>query len=145
MGGAGDGRGSRARARAWHDKGVLIRFIANAAALAVATWLVPGIWLADAGTADRVLTLLGVALIFGVVNTVVKPVFKLVTAPVILLTVGLFLVVVNGALLLLVSWLADQFGLAWHVDDLWSAVLGSLIVSVVSFILNKTGRKGGKR
>ena len=124
---------------------VLARFIANAAALGAATWLVPGIWLSDAAPTAQALTLLGVAVIFGLVNTLVKPIFKFVTAPVILLTLGLFLIVVNAALLMFVAWLAGLLGLSWHVDDLWSAVLGSLIVSAVSFILNKSGRKGGKR
>jgi putative membrane protein len=114
----------------------LLRLLANAAALAVATWLVPGIRLTALGTGDKVLVLLVVALIFGVVNAIVKPIFTLVTACVVLLTLGLFLVVINALMLLLTSWLATQLGIGWHVDGFWSALVGSIIVSIVSFVLN---------
>ena len=114
----------------------LLRLLANAAALAVATWLLGGITLTAGGTGDKVLVLLLVALIFGIVNAVVKPVFTLVTAPLVLLTLGIFLVVINALMLLLTSWLAGRFGLGWQVDGFWTALLGSLIVSVVSFVLN---------
>jgi putative membrane protein len=114
----------------------LLRLVANAAALGLATWLVAGIQLTAVGTGDKVLVLLVVALIFGIVNAVVKPIFTLVTACVVLLTLGLFLVVINALMLLLTSWLATQIGIGWHVDGFWSALLGSVIVSVVSFLLN---------
>lgn len=115
---------------------MLVRFLASAAALAVATWLIPGITLADGDTWSRVTTMLIVAAIFGVVNSVVKPLFKFVTAPLIFLTLGLFLLVINALLLQLVSWASGQFGLGWHVDDWGSAFWGALIVSIISFILN---------
>ena len=82
------------------------------------------------------LTLLVVALIFGIVNAIVKPIFTLVTALVVLLTLGLFLIVINALMLLLTSWLSDQFNLGWSVNGFWTAVIGSIIISVVSFILN---------
>jgi len=71
-----------------------------------------------------------------VVNSIVKPLFKFESAPLILLTLGLFLLVINAALLLLVSWFAGQLHLGWSVTDWGSAVWGGLIVSIVSFILN---------
>lgn len=123
---------------------MLIRFLANAAALAVATWLLPGIRLG--GTDDvwgQVFTLLAVAAIFGVVNSLVKPLFKFVSAPLILITLGLFLLVVNALLLLLVSWAAGELHLAWSVDGFWSAFWGGLIISVVSLILNASFGKRG--
>ena len=89
-----------------------------------------------APTGRKVITLLVVALIFGIVNAIVKPIFTLVTACVVLLTLGLFLLVINALMLLLTSWLSDQFNLGWHVDGFWTAVLGSIIISIVSFILN---------
>ena len=116
--------------------GFLLRLIANAAALAVATWLLAGIQLTATGTATKILVLVVVALIFGVVNAVVKPIFSAATACLVLLTLGLFLVVINALMLLLTSWLADKIGLGWSVDGFWTAVLGALIVSVVSFALN---------
>jgi putative membrane protein len=114
----------------------LLRLLANAGALAVATWLLSGITLTGPTTGRKVLTLLIVALIFGIVNAIVKPIFTLVTAIVVLLTLGLFLIVINALMLLLTSWLSDQFNLGWHVEGFWTAVLGAIIVSIVSFILN---------
>jgi putative membrane protein len=114
----------------------LLRLLANAAALAVATWLLSGISLTADTTGQKVLTLLIVALIFGIVNAIVKPIFTLVTAIVVLFTLGLFLIVINALMLLLTSWLSDQFNLGWHVDGFWTALIGSIIISIVSFILN---------
>ena len=123
---------------------MLLRFLASAAALAVATWLLPGIVLADGDLGSRSITLLVVAAIFGVVNSVVKPLFKFVSAPLILLRLGLFLLVINAALLLLVSWVAGQLNIGWQVTDWGAAVWGGLIVSVVSFILNAFFTKRGE-
>ena len=123
---------------------MLVRFLASAAALAVATWLLPGIVLADGDLGSRSITLLLVAAIFGVVNSLVKPLFKFVSAPLILITLGLFLLVINAALLLLVSWLAGELNLGWSVSDWGSAVWGGLIVSIVSFILNAFFNKRGE-
>ncbi len=123
---------------------MLVRFLASAAALAVATWLLPGIVLADGDLGSRSITLILVAAIFGVVNSLVKPMFKFVSAPLILITLGLFLLVINAALLLLVSWLAGELNLGWSVSDWGSAVWGGLIVSIVSFILNAFFNKRGE-
>jgi putative membrane protein len=115
---------------------MLVRFLASAAALAVATWLLPGITLADGDTWSRATTMLIVAAIFGLVNSVIKPLFKFVAAPLIFISLGLFLLVINALLLELVSWAAGQFNLGWHVSDWGSAFWGALIVSLVSFVLN---------
>ncbi|MFC7625976.1 phage holin family protein [Microlunatus sp. GCM10028923] len=115
---------------------MILRLLANAAALAIATWLLPGISLTADSTSDKVISMLIIALIFGVLNAVVKPIFTLFTSPIVLLTLGLFLLVINAVMLLLVSWIAGLVGLGWHVDNFWWAVLGALIVSVVSFFLN---------
>jgi putative membrane protein len=119
------------------------RFFASAAALAVATWLLPGIS-TDVGADDwtKVWTVVGVAVIFGIVNSLVKPLFRFATAPLIFLSLGLFLLVINAVLLMLVSWIAQSLGLGWRVDDWGSAFLGALIVSVVSFVLNAFFKKG---
>ena len=115
---------------------LVLRLLANAAALAVATFLLSGISLTAPTTEGKVVTLLVVALIFGVVNAVVKPVFTLVTVPLLLLTLGLFLVVINALMLLLTSWVSTRVDLGWSVEGFGTAVLGALIVSVVSFFLN---------
>ena len=114
----------------------LLRLLANAAALAVATFLLSGITLTAASMGRKVLALLIVALIFGVLNAIVKPIFTFVTIPLLLLTLGLFLIVINACMLLLTSWLADKVGLGWEVDGFWVAVIGAIIVSIVSFLMN---------
>ena len=115
---------------------LILRLLANAAALAVATFLLSGISLTAPTTGRKVLALLLVALIFGIINAVLKPIFTFFTAPLVLLTLGLFLIVINALLLLLTSWLAGQLGIGWSVTGFWTAVIGSIIVSIVSFVLN---------
>ena len=122
---------------------MLIRFLASAAALAVATMVVPGISVEKSDPTSQIVTILIVAAIFGVVNTIIKPLFKFVSAPLILLTLGIFLLVINALLLMLISWVSGELGVAWHVDGFGSAFWGGLIISVVSFILNAFfGKKG---
>ena len=113
--------------------GFLLRIAVSAAALAAAAWLLDGVGFT--GQDDRVLTLLGVALIFGVVNAVVAPIVKLLSLPFIVLTLGLLLWVINAVMLLLTSRIAEEVGLGFRVDDFVSALLGALIVSVVSAVL----------
>jgi len=114
----------------------LIRVLASAAALAVATAVVPGIELTTASVTSKVLTLLGVALIFGVINAVLKPIVKIVGCLFYILTLGLIALVVNALLLWLTSWLADKLNLPWHITGFWPAFWGALIVSVVSWLLS---------
>ena len=115
---------------------LVLRLLANAAALAVATFLLSGISLTAPTTQGKVVTLLVVALIFGLVNALVKPIFTLVTVPLLLITLGLFLLVINALMLLLTSWVSTQVDLGWSVEGFGTGVLGALIVSVVSFFLN---------
>lgn len=112
----------------------LLAILANAVALWVAAVLLPGIEFGGEG-GQLVLTVVLVALIFGVLNALVKPVLKLVSLPLIVLTLGLFLVVVNALMLALTSWLAGVLGLDFTVQSFfWDAVLGSLIVSAVGMV-----------
>lgn len=115
---------------------LILRLLANAAALAIATWILSGITLTGSTTTSQIVTLLIVALIFGVLNAIIKPIFALVTIPLLLLTLGLFLIVINACMLLLTSWLAGLFDLGWSVDGFWTALLGGIIISIVSFVLN---------
>ncbi|MFF4087892.1 phage holin family protein [Streptomyces nigra] len=117
-------------------KNFVVKTIANAGALAVAVWLIDNITLTGDSTGKEAATLLLVALIFGLVNVVVKPVVKLFSLPLVILTLGLFTLVVNALMLLLTSWLADKVDLSFHVEGFWTAVLGGLIISVVSWALN---------
>ncbi|OKK02301.1 hypothetical protein AMK26_21740 [Streptomyces sp. CB03234] len=114
----------------------LVKTLANAAALAVAIWLLADITLTGDSTGKKALTLVLVALVFGIVNFLVKPVVKLLTLPLFILTLGLFTLVVNALMLLLTSWLADKLDLNFHVEGFWTAVLGGLIISVVSWAMN---------
>lgn len=113
----------------------LIRVVLSAAALAVATWIVPGIELTTGSTVSKVLTLLAVALIFGVINAVIKPVIKAVGCIFYLLTLGLVALVVNGLLLWLASWVAGKLSLPFHITGFWAAFFGAIIVGVVSWLL----------
>ena len=114
----------------------LIKTIANAAALAVAVWLVGDITLHGGSFGQQTLTVILVALIFGLVNVVVKPIVKLFSLPLLLLTLGLFTLVINALMLMLTSWLSDKVDLSFHVEGFWAAVLGGLIISIVSWALN---------
>jgi putative membrane protein len=117
-------------------KNFVVKTIANAGALAVAVWLLDKITLTGAGTAEKAGTLIVVALIFGLVNWLVKPILKVLTFPLFILTLGLITLVVNALMLLLTSWVCGKLQLSFHVEGFWTAVLGGLIVSVVSWALN---------
>ncbi|MEU5000979.1 MULTISPECIES: phage holin family protein [unclassified Streptomyces] len=117
-------------------KNFVVKTIANAAALAVAVWLLDKITLTGDSTGKKAGTLIVVALLFGLVNFLVKPIVKVLTFPLFILTLGLITLVVNALMLLLTSWLADKFDLSFHVDGFWTAVLGGLIISVVSWAMN---------
>jgi putative membrane protein len=114
---------------------LLIRAVMTAAALAVATWLVPGIELTSGSTASKVGTLLAVAVIFGVINAILKPIVKTVGCLFYVLTLGLIALVVNGLLLWLASWVAGKLSLPFHITGFWPAFWGAIIVSVVGWLL----------
>ena len=114
---------------------VLIRAVLTAAALAVATWLVPGIHLGPGSTLAKVGTLLVVAVIFGLVNAIIKPIVKTVGCLFYALTLGLIALVVNGLLLWLTSWVAGKLSLPFHITGFWQAFWGALIVGIVGWLL----------
>ena len=110
--------------------GFVLRVAIVALGLWLATQILPGLYFASAGT------LLAAALLLGIVNAIVRPIAVVLTLPLTLLSLGLFLLVINALMLMLTSWLSDQLGLGWHVEGFWTAVFGSIIVSVVSWLLN---------
>lgn len=114
----------------------LIKTLANAGALFVAIWLLKDITLTGEDTGRKTISLIVVALIFGLVNFVVKPIVKLLSFPVLIVTLGLFTLVINALMLLLTSWLADELNQSFHVEGFGTAVLGGLIISIVSWALN---------
>ena len=123
---------------------MIIRFLVSALSLGLATWILPGIKLDYAGEpAGAAITMLIVAAIFGLVNALIKPLFVFVTSPLLLLTLGFFLLIINAALLLLTSWVCSKLGVPWGVTGFADAFWGALMVSIVSFVLNSfVGRRG---
>ncbi len=120
---------------------LFIHLVATAAALFAAIAVVPGVDLV--GTDGRsisdpraIFNLLLIALIFSVINAIVKPILKFSTCLINMLTLGLFIFVINAFLLWLTSYIAEQFGLGFTVDGVVPALLGSLIVSAVSLVLS---------
>lgn len=113
----------------------LIWVVVNALALAAAAWLIDGISVSGGSTEDRVITLVLVALIFGVINAVVAPVLKLLSLPFIILSLGLFLIVINAAMLMLTSWISGEVGLGFNVAGFWTAVIGAIVVTLATWIL----------
>jgi putative membrane protein len=109
--------------------GIIIRFLITALALAVAAWIVPGI------TADNIGALLIAALIFGIVNALIKPVLTLLTCPLIILTLGLFTFIINAAMLMLTDWVATQLDVRFSVENFGAALIGAVIVTIVSWAL----------
>lgn len=113
---------------------MLLSVAANALALWVASLLIPGIQFGGEGW-SLVLTALGVGLLFGVLNSVVRPLLQILSIPLILVTLGLFLLVINAIMLWMTSWLAGVLTLDFNVATFfWDAVLGSIIVSVVGMV-----------
>ena len=134
-------RGAVARSPAM---GIIIRLVITAVSLWIATILIKGIELNTSSVSAKVGTLLAVAVIFGIVNAVLRPIIKVVGCGLYVLTLGLIALVVNGLLFMLTSWIAGQLNLPFHVDNFWpSAILGALLVGVVSWLLNMLVPDGG--
>jgi putative membrane protein len=108
----------------------VVRLLVNATALWAATRLVPGVDYIG-GWAP----FLGVALVFGFVNAFIRPVAKILAFPLIILTLGLFSIVINALMLWLTSALSAAFGFGFHVRGFWAAVFGALVVSIVSTLI----------
>jgi putative membrane protein len=121
----------------------VIRWAINAVALYAAIWIVPGIELRGSWTG-----VIWLALIFGLLNALVRPLLKFLTCPLIILTLGLFTIIINTVMLLLTSNVGQAFGIGLAVDGFWTAVLGSLVISLASIIMSVIfrdelkGRKG---
>ncbi|MET7469189.1 phage holin family protein [Micromonospora sp. NPDC005686] len=116
--------------------GFLIRLAITAVALWVATLIVPGVEVSGRDTGNNLLTLIVVALVFGVVNAVLKPLIKVFGCVFYLLTLGLFALVVNALLFLLTDWIAGVLKLPFHVDGFWAAFWGAIVVAVVSWLIS---------
>lgn len=120
---------------------LLLRLIVTAAALFVAIAVVPGVDLAGVSTqtlppAATLVNLLGVAVIFGLINAIVKPILKALTCAITFFTLGLFIFVINALMLFLTSVIAQRFDIGFVVDGVVPALVGSIVISVVSIVLS---------
>ena len=116
----------------------IVRLLINAFALWLTTLIVSGVKVvpfAPGGTVELVLTLLLLALIFGVVNGVIGNLIRIVAFPLYVLTLGLIALIVNGLLLLLVAWISSLIGFGLVVDGFWWGVLGALVLGLISWLI----------
>ncbi|ALO65506.1 hypothetical protein AS189_02115 [Arthrobacter alpinus] len=139
---------------------IVIQIVLNAVALWIASWILPGMNIAStsvvnsnlggpSGTAETLNTALGylfIGLVFGVVNALVKPIVKLLSLPVTILTLGLFTIVINAAMLWLTAWVSTYTPVHFTIDDFfWTAILAALIISVVSMLTSNLGKSTSRR
>jgi putative membrane protein len=111
----------------------IIRWFITAIAVAVAAWITPGITLEGNGVVAVIIT----ALILGLVNALIRPILKLLSCGLIVVTLGLFTLVINAICLWLASWISvDLFHIGFNVNSWWAALIGSIIISIVSFLLS---------
>ena len=123
---------------------ILAWLLSNAVALAVAAWLLEGISFDGPSSPlgeevqEKIVPLLLAAAIMGLVSVFVEPVVKLLSLPFIVLTIGLFLLVINALMLMLTAWIAGLLGIGFHVDGFWAALLGSIIITLVTGFIDVT-------
>jgi len=110
---------------------MLLRLLVNAVALWVAVKFIPGI-----SFSGNPVLLLAVALVFGVVNSIVKPIVTLLSFPAVILTLGIFLLVINALMLWFTGWLSTRLGLGFQVDGFGAAFLGGIVVGLVAWALS---------
>jgi putative membrane protein len=111
-----------------------LRWIIITVSLAIATWIVPGITVEP--EANAILLLAAMAIVLGFINAFIRPLLNLLSCGCIVITMGLFLLITNALAFLLAAYIANLVGIGFYIDNFWSALLGSLIVSVVSFVLS---------
>lgn len=109
----------------------ILWILTNAAALAVAAWLLDGIRVEGSDWQDKIVPVLLAAVVLGLVSVFVEPVVKLFSLPFILLTIGLFLLVINALMLMLTSWIAEKADIGFSVEGFWTAFVGGIIVTLV--------------
>jgi putative membrane protein len=120
---------------------LVARYVSTAIALAVAAWVMDGIRFTgptqgQAEIEHKLLPLLLVALILWAITSFVKPVLKVLSIPFIIVTLGLFLLVINAAMLMLTGWFAEQLDIGFRVDGFWPAVGGAIVITIVMWIVD---------
>jgi len=115
----------------------VLRVIINGIAIWFATLILPGLLIVGTDTPwQTVGVILLIGLVFGIVNAIVKPIVKLISLPLYILTLGLFTLVVNALMLMLTAWITEQSSWGLRIDNFGTAVLGALVISIVSFVLS---------
>jgi len=114
---------------------LLTSLAVNTLALGLAVWIFDGITLTGGSDTDKILRLVVVGAIFGLITAFVRPVVNFLSIPLIVLTLGLMLLVVNALMLLLTSKIADSLDIGFHVDGFWVALFGSIVISLASMFL----------
>jgi putative membrane protein len=131
----------------------IVRVLINGLALWIASWILPGLDISTSATTEAVaqsgvsqgtdpigiiLAYLFIGLIFGLVNALVRPIVSLLSLPITILTLGLFTIVINAAMLYLTSWLSSYTPVHFTIDSFfWTAVLAAIIITVVSLVAGK--------
>jgi putative membrane protein len=106
--------------------------LTNSAAIAVAAWLLDGITLDGDSWQDKVVPLLLASVVLAAVTVFVEPVLKVLSLPFIVLTLGLFLLVINALMLLLTSWIAGKADIGFTVEGFWTALVGGIVITLVT-------------
>lgn len=114
----------------------ILLIVTNALALGVAIWLLDDITLTGSDRNDRILSLVIVGAILGVINSIIRPIVNFLSLPLIILTLGLMLVVTNALMLLLTSRISESLELGFHVEGFWTAVVGGIVVSLSTMVLD---------
>jgi putative membrane protein len=112
-------------------RSLVLHWLLNAAALWVAAWLLPGL-----DFTGGLLDLLLVSAVFGIVNSLLKPILTVLTCPLIVVTLGLFTLVINAVMLMVTGWLSARWDLGFTVSGFWAAFWGGLVVGLVSLVLS---------
>ena len=134
---------------------IVVRVLVNAVALWIAAWLLPGMAVTASGTSgletpnagvNTALAFVFLGLVFGVVNALVKPVVKVLSLPLTILTLGLFTIIINAAMLWLTSWLSSYTAVHFTIDHFfWTAILAALIISFISMVMSGLTSSGARR
>jgi len=134
---------------------IVVRVLVNAVALWIAGWILPGISVTATGnggletsnaTLNTALAYLFIGLVFGVVNALVKPIVKVLSLPVTILTLGLFTIVINAAMLWLTAWLSSYTPVHFTIDSFfWTAILAAVVISIVSMLMSGLTKSDNRR
>ena len=111
--------------------GILISLVVNGLALYAAVWLLEGV-----DFTGNFVGFIALAAIFAVVNTFIKPIIRILTLPISAITLGLFLIVVNGLMISFTAWLAGQFDIGFTVTNFWDAILAGVITAIAGWIVS---------